>query len=206
VPDAERAKAELATITSHVAAANKRAFLVLNKIDKIPDKTALFALIEALAPVHPFAEVVPVSAKKADNLTRLLAATREALPEGPPLFAADELTDRPMRFIAKEIIREQLFMLLGQELPYSTAVDILSWEDKPEVVVIHANIHVGRKSHKPIVVGKQGAQVKAIGERSRQIIERFVERKVYLDLRVKVDEDWTERPDALKELGYDEQS
>jgi len=200
----ERAADDLKIIAQHLEATNKPAFLILNKVDKVPDKTQLFALIEQLAPVHTWAEVVPVSAKKGDNLEALLKSTRARLPLGPPLFAADELTDRPMRFIAKEIIREQVFLRLGQELPYSMAVDVLSWEEKPELVVIHANIHVARKSHKPIVVGKGGAQIKAIGEKARMGIERFVERKVFLDLRVKVDEGWLDRPDALKELGYDE--
>ena len=204
VPHPERAADDLKVIAEHVAAHGKKAFLVLNKVDKIADKTALFMVIEHLAPVYAWAEIVPVSAKRADNLGRLLEVTRQVLPEGPPLFAADELTDRPMRFIAKEIIREQLFLRLAQELPYSMAVDVLSWEEKQDVVVIHANIHVARKSHKPIVVGAQGAQIKAIGEKSRLGIERFVERKVFLDLRVKVDEGWTERPGSLKELGYDE--
>ncbi|MCC6621287.1 MAG: GTPase Era [Deltaproteobacteria bacterium] len=202
--DPAKAAEDLKPIAEHVAVASKRAFLVLNKIDKVPDKSVLFTIIEALAPVYAWAEVVPVSAKKTDNLGRLLEVTRLALPEGPPLFEADELTDRPMRFIAKEIIREQLFLQLGQELPYSMAVDILSWEEKQDVVVIHANVHVERKSHKPIVVGRQGAQIKAIGEKARKGIERFVERKVFLDLRVKVDESWTERPGGLAELGYDE--
>lgn len=204
VANLERAAEDLTQIAQHVAASHKKTFLVINKVDKVPDKTQLFTVIEKLSPIYPWAEIVPVSAKKQDNLGRLLEVTRLALPEGPPLFAADELTDRPMRFIAKEIIREQLFLQLAQELPYSMAVDVMNWEDKPDVVVIHANIHVARKSHKPIVVGKQGAQIKAIGEKARMGIERFVERKVFLDLRVKVDEDWTERPSALKELGYDD--
>ncbi|MFO0751023.1 MAG: GTPase Era [Myxococcota bacterium] len=203
-PHSERAVADLTQIAEHLKTANTPAFLVLNKVDRLPDKAVLFALIDKLMPVHPWAELVPVSARKGDNVERLLTVTRERLPVGPPLFAADELTDRPMRFIAKEIIREQVFLRLGEELPYSTAVDVLNWEEKPDIVVIHANIHVARKSHKPIVVGKGGAGVKAIGEKARMGIERFIERKVFLDLRVKVDENWTERPDALKELGYDE--
>ncbi len=201
--DPARAAEDLKIIAEHVAVAKKTAFLVVNKVDKVPDKTTLFPLIEALSPIYAWAEIVPVSAKKADNLGRLLEVTRAALPEGPPLFAADELTDRPMRFIAKEIIREQLLLQLAQELPYSTAVDVLNWEEKPDVVVIHANVHVARKSHKPIVVGKGGSQIKAVGEKSRVIMERLLERKVYLDLRVKVDEGWTDRDDKLKALGYE---
>lgn len=198
--------AETRAIVEHVAAAKKPAILVLNKIDKIADKAQLFALIERYAALYAFVEVVPIAARLkggGSNVQSLLTATRKHLPEGAPIFGADELTDRPMRFIAKEIIREQLFLLLGQELPYNVAVDVVSWEEKGDgLVVVHANVHVARKSHKPIVVGKGGAQIKAIGEKSRSIIERLVERKVYLDLRVKVDEDWTDRDDKLKALGY----
>ncbi len=196
---------ETKRIVTHLESGNKKAFLIPNKVDKVPDKGMLFGLIESFAALYPFTEVVPVSAKSGVNVDRLLEVTRSHLPEGQPMFDADELTDRPMRYIAKEIIREQLFMTLGQELPYSVAVDILNWEEKGDgLVVIHANVHVARKSHKPIVVGKGGSQIKVIGEKSRERIEKLIERKVYLDLRVKVDEDWTERPDKLKALGYDE--
>jgi len=202
----DRVLDETKEIISHVAASRKKAFLVLNKIDKISDKSLLFGVINRYAPLYDFTEVVPIAAKSSgnqSNIDSLLAATRKHLPEGEPLFGADELTDRPMRFIAKEIIREQLFLHLAQELPYSVAVDVISWEEKGDgLVVLHANVHVARKSHKPIVVGKGGSQIKAIGEKSRVILERLLERKVYLDLRVKVDEDWTDRDDKLKALGY----
>ena len=205
-PTGDRIFDETREIISHVASAGKKAFLVLNKIDKITDKSQLFKVIERYAPLYDWTEVIPIAAKSSgnqSNIDSLLAATRKHLPEGEPLFGADELTDRPMRFIAKEIIREQLFLQLAQELPYSVAVDVLSWEEKGDgLVVLHANVHVARKSHKPIVVGKGGAQIKAIGEKSRIIIERLLERKVYLDLRVKVDEDWIDRDDKLKALGY----
>lgn len=205
-PTGDRIFDETREIISHVAAARKKAFLVLNKIDKVTDKSQLFKVIERYAPLYDWTEVIPIAAKSSgnqSNVDSLLAATRKHLPEGEPLFGADELTDRPMRFIAKEIIREQLFLQLAQELPYSVAVDVMSWEEKGDgLVVLHANVHVARKSHKPIVVGKGGAQIKAIGEKSRLTIERLLERKVYLDLRVKVDEDWTDRDDKLKALGY----
>jgi len=196
---------ETKRIVQHLEGHNKKAFLVPNKVDKVFDKGALLGLIEKFAALYPFTEVVPVSAKTSVNVDRLLAVTRANLPEGAPMFDADELTDRPMRYIAKEIIREQLFLTLAQELPYSVAVDVMNWEEKGDgLVVIHSNVHVARKSHKPIVVGRGGSQIKAIGEKSRERIEKLIERKVYLDLRVKVDEDWTERPDKMKALGYNE--
>ena len=146
-----------------------------------------------------------VSARTGEGTDTLLAETRARLPEGPPLFDADELTDRPLRFIVKELIREPLIMQLGQELPYNAAVHVDHWaEGERGGLVIHATIVVNKKSHKPIVVGKGGARIKAIGQAARERIERYLERKMFLDLRVKVDEDWIERPASLKELGYDE--
>ena len=204
-PATDPAIEELKSIIEALQTTQKRAFLLLNKVDRVPDKAALFGLIERFKELYPFEEIIPISGKRGSNVDRLLALTRAALPEGAALFEADDLTDRPMRFIATEMIREQLFIHLAQELPYNLAVHVLSWEEKGEgLVVIHANVHVARKSHKPIVVGKGGAQIKLIGERSRLALERLLERKVYLDLRVKVDEDWTEREDKLKALGYDE--
>lgn len=205
VSNFDKTMEETKRIVTHLERANKTAFLVLNKVDKLADKGVLFSVIERFAPLYPFAEVVPVSAKSGSNVDALLKATREKLPVGGRLYEEDELTDRPVRYLAKEIVREQLFLMLGQELPYSTAVDVLAWEEKGDgLVVIHANIVVARKSHKPIVVGKGADMVRKVGERSRERIEKLIERKVFLDLRVKVDEGWTERDDKLKELGYNE--
>ncbi len=201
----EKVLEETTRIVSYLKEAGCPAFLLLNKIDRVADKTLLLPVIEQYSGLHDFKEVVPVSAKRGQNVERLLATTRAFMPEAAPLFGEDALTDRPMRFIAKEIIREQLLYQLAQELPYSAAVNIVDWNEKETgLVVIHANIHVARRSHKPIVVGRGGAQIRAIGEKSRQRIEYLVERKVYLDLRVKVDEDWLDNDRSLKELGYNE--
>lgn len=203
----EKHFAESERIAGYVAAAKKPAFLLLNKVDRVKDKGQLLGLIDALAPLASFDEVVPISARTGLGLDTLLSLTRPRMPEGPALFEADELTDRTVRFLAGELIREQAIMQLGQELPYHAAVRIDAWQERPgptAVVAIHATLIVARKSHKPMVVGKGGAKVKAIGQRARQRIERFIERPVYLDLRVKVDEQWVDRPDALRELGYDE--
>jgi len=196
---------ESTRIASYLAEAGTPSFLLLNKIDRVPEKDRLFPIIEQYSKLHEFKEVFPVSAKKGSNLERMLATSRPLLPEAQPLFGDDALTDRPMRFIAKEIIREQLLYQLDQELPYSAAVNILDWNEKSDgLIVIHANIHVARRSHKPIVVGRGGAQIRAIGEKSRERIEHLVERKIYLDLRVKVDEDWLDNDKSLRELGYNE--
>jgi GTP-binding protein Era len=196
---------ETTRICGYLKEAKRPTFLLLNKVDRVKDKDALLPIIGQYAALHTFEEVVPVSGKSGKNLDRLLAATRAGLPVAGPLFAEDDLTDRPMRFIAKEIIREQLLYQLDQELPYTAAVNIIDWTEKSDgLVVIHANIHVARRSHKPIVVGRGAARVREIGEKSRERLERLVERKVYLDLRVKVDEDWLDNDKSLKALGYDE--
>lgn len=182
-------------------------FLVLNKIDKVSDKEQLLSLIESFSALHEFLEILPISARKGTNVDRLLEATREKMPIGPPLYGADELSDRPVRFFVREIIREQLFWKLGQELPYSLAVELLSWEEKKNgLLVIHANVLVSRRSHKPIVVGHNGEMIKEIGERSRKSIEYFLERRIFLDLRVKVEESWAEEERRLRELGYTQES
>jgi len=201
----ERGLAEVEPIVERIVAARTPTALVLNKVDKVKEKPRLLGVIEALVALHPFAEVVPVSATRGTGVDDLLAVTRPRLPEGPPLFEADTLTDRPLRFIVKELIREPVIMQLGQELPYGAAVSIDAWEERDNgVVAIHATIHVARKSHKPIAVGKGGARIKALGQAARVRIEAFLERRVFLDLRVKVDERWFDRDHLLRELGYSE--
>ena len=201
----EKHDAETKRIVAHIAEAKTPTFLIVNKIDMVKEKALLLPMIERLVALWSFVEVVPVSARRGDGLDELLALTRPRLPEGPALFEADELTDRPLRFLAAELVREQLIMQLGQELPYQVAVRVDAWEERPTgVVAIYATIVVGRKSHKPMVVGRAGAKIKAIGQASRERIERFIDRPIYLDLRVKVDEGWIDRPDALRDLGYEE--
>ncbi len=197
--------AEVERIVEHIKVAKSKTLLLLNKVDLVKDKGKVLTVIERLAPLHTFEAVIPISARRGTGEEALLEETRKRLPPGPRLFDEDTLTDRPMRFIAGELIREQAFMALAQELPYNCAVSVLSWKTRPNgVIAIHANIHVSRKSHKPIVVGRGASQIKAIGSAARRRIEELLERRVYLDLRVKVDEGWLDRPSALRELGYDE--
>ncbi len=195
----------LALIVEHLATAKTPALLLLNKIDKVKDKRALLQMMQAVSALHPFEEVMPISARRGEGLDAVMAATRARLPEGPPLFDAETLTDRPLRFIVRELIREPLIMQLGQELPYNAAVRVESWQERPNgVVALHATVVVNRKSHKPIVVGRAGSRIKQIGQAARLRIERYLERRVFLDLRVKVDERWVDRPGALDALGYSE--
>lgn len=200
----EQVTEETAELVVSMEKAGTPAILVLNKVDCIPDKAALLPLIEILSPLYPFAAVVPISALKGKGLEGLDRETVSRLPEGPALFPEDTFTDRSLRFVAGEMIREQLFLALRQELPYHVAVGIERWQDKESVVVIDAAIHVGRDGQKGIVIGKGGKTLKAIGQRARHNLERFLDRKVFLDLRVRVEPRWTDRQAALRKLGYDE--
>lgn len=144
-----------------------------------------------------------VSAKTGDGLEPLLEAIEARLPESPPLYGEDELTDRPMRWLCAELIREALFELLDRELPYQMAVEVLEYDaDGPKVVRIRANVLVTRDSQKRIVVGKGGAMIKRIGTRARRAIEDWVGRQVHLELFVKVDPTWLRSEQRIAELGY----
>ena len=199
----DKHEAETKRILEHVAVAKTPLFLVVNKVDMIKDKGQLLPIIARLGEFGEYAEVVPISARRKDGLDTLLALTRPRLPEAPPLYDADELTDRPLRFLAAELVREQLIMQLGQELPYHAAVHVEAWQERDNgVVAIIATVVVARNSHKPMVVGRAGAKIKAIGTAARERIERFIERPIYLDLQVKVDENWVDRADAMREFGY----
>jgi len=196
--------AKITSILEALGSAGTRSVLVLNKIDRVKDRRLLLPVMEALTALHPFQHIVPVSAKGGDGVEELGALTCSMLPEGPALFPEDDFTDRSLRFLASETIREPLFMQLRQEIPYHVAVGIDAWEEKEEVVVIHATIHVARSSQKGIVIGKGGSRLKAVGQSARLGLERLLNRRVFLDLRVRVEPGWTERPDGLRKLGYDE--
>ena len=177
--------------------------LALNKIDQV-QRSALLSQIERWSDAFPFQAVVPISAKSGEQVDRLLDAMEGALPAGPPFFPPDSLTDLPTRFIAAEIVREKAFRLTGQEIPYALAVTIDSFkeEKKGALVRIHATIHVERDSQKGIVIGRQGAKLKQIGEAARQEIEVLLDTKVFLKLFVRVQKNWTRDTKALRKFGY----
>jgi GTP-binding protein Era len=179
------------------------AVIALNKVDRVA-KPELLPLIEAWTAWRPDAEVVPISATTGDGLDRLGAAIARRLPEGPALYPDDVLTDRAERFLAAELIREQLYHQLGKELPYACAVVVETWDEKPsrKEVKIGAAIIVERESQKPIVIGRGGARIKELGIAARQAIAELLELTVHLTLFVKVIPGWSRGETSLRELGY----
>jgi GTP-binding protein Era len=166
-------------------------FLLLNKIDGLP-KDRLLPLIDRYKELHEFAEVIPISALKKDGLDTLLDAIIKALPEGPRYFGEDQITDQPERFLAAELIREQVLQLTSQEVPHATTVLIDRFEEGAKLTRIAATIYCEREGQKAILIGKHGANLKKIGTYSRQQIERLLGTKVFLELYVKVQPGWRE--------------
>jgi GTP-binding protein Era len=177
--------------------------LVLNKVDLVK-KRSLLPLMETWDKSHPFRSIVPISALQGAQVDVLIKEMIEVLPEGPPYYPEDSVTDLPERFIAAEIIREKVFRLTGEEIPHSVAVTIESFKERPEknLVEILSTIHVERESQKPIIIGKGGKMLKQIGERARQEIEEMVGRRVFLKLWVRVQKKWTKDLKAIKKFGY----
>lgn len=174
-------------------------FLLINKVDLVK-KEALLPLIQEYSKLHPFAEIIPVSALKND-LGGLLDAILRRLPEGPKYFPDDQLTDQPERFIVSEIVREKIFELTKEEIPYSTAVMIEEMKEEPDITRIHAVILVERESQKGILIGKGGGMLKQIGTLARQDAEKLLGTRIFLKLYVKVKKGWREDERMLKSIG-----
>lgn len=180
------------------------AILALNKVDLVADKTALLPRLEWYRQQHEFAEFVPISALDGDHVEALERAILAHLPEGEPLYPDDYLTDQPERRLAAEIVREKLLRHTREELPYTTAVIVDRFEEPAEeggLLNIYCTILVEHASQKPIVVGKGGAMVKRIGTEARKDLEAFFATRVFLDLHVKVKDDWRDNERILDELG-----
>ncbi|HMQ03000.1 MAG TPA: GTPase Era [Pyrinomonadaceae bacterium] len=186
-----------------VKGSEKPAILVLNKIDKLKDKTLLLPLIDHYAREYAFAEIVPISALKGEAVDNLLSQILKHLPPGEAIFSEDELTDQPMRSLAAEMVREQILRVTGDEIPYVTAVVTEKWDDQTHdnAVEIFCAIYVERPSQKGIIIGKGGMQLKKIGTEARRSIENLLGRKVILKLFVKVVADWRNSGRELDELG-----
>jgi len=180
-----------------------KVILVINKVDRLADKTRLLPFIARMSEVRPFAEIVPLSAEKGTNVAELVAAAKPLLPPGAPMFDADDVTDRSERFLASEFLREKLFRLLGDELPYGMTVEIEKFESEGRLRRIHAAVIVDRASHKGIVIGKGGEQLKRISSEARVELEKLFDARIYLEVWVKVRSGWADDERALKSLGYD---
>jgi len=204
VVDAERGVgAETRAIAEKLKASRAKRYLILNKIDLVP-REALLALTSELNALVPFERTFMVSALKEDGIGDVLAAFAASLPVGPFLYPEDQAADLPMRLLAAEVTREQVFLQLNQELPYETAVETDKWEERGDNSVrIEQTIHVQRDGQRAIVLGKGGAKIKQIGARARHELGRMLERPVHLFLHVKVSERWAEDPSHYRSIGLD---
>jgi GTP-binding protein Era len=188
-----------------VKQADKPTILVLNKIDKVKEKHALLPLIEDYAKQHEFSEIVLISALKGEAIDNLLKQITKHLPAGEPIFGEDELTDQSMRTIVSEMVREKILETTGEELPYVTAVVTEKFDETdPALTRIYCAIYVERSSQKAIIIGKQGAKLRQIGTRARVDMEKLLGTRVYLQLFVKVVEDWRNSERELNEIGIQE--
>jgi GTP-binding protein Era len=190
-------------ILGNLKKARKPSVLVINKIDKGP-KARLLPIIDAYSRRYPFEGIVPVCAITGDGLERLLERLKSLLRPGPALFPPDMKTDQTESFRVSEIIREKIYAFARQEVPYSCAVTVERLEESPEqkLVTIVARIHVESESQKGILIGGRGKMVKAIGQASREELEEFFGTKVFLDLTVRVEKNWSKDPRSLRRLGY----
>jgi GTP-binding protein Era len=176
--------------------------LAVNKIDLLGNREELLPRLQVLSEKYRFLHIIPISAGKGDNVGELEAAIERLLPLAPPLFPEDQVTDRSVRFLAAELVREKLFRKLGKELPYGLTVEIEQFKSDTNITHIHALIWVERKSQKYIVIGKQGRMLKEVGIEARRDIEVLIDGKVNLKLWVKVKEGWADDERALHSLGY----
>jgi GTP-binding protein Era len=196
-PNAER------FLVKQLQSQTKPVILAVNKIDLV-DKLPVLEVIDKWSHLYEFEEIVPVSARDGIQIEELISAMTGILPAGPPYFPEDTLTDVTERFIAAELIREQVFRLTGEEIPYATAVTIDTFKEKKEgrLVNIEATIHLERDSQKGIVIGQKGSKLKQIGTRSREQIEQMLGCKIYLKLFVRVQKNWRKDTRAIRRFGY----
>lgn len=200
--DADHGIDEVDREIASMLTAPRPVIVALNKIDRVR-KDRLLPLMQEVGLMLPERELIPTSALTGENVTVLLEAIESALPPGPRYYPADEITDQPERVIIEELIREKVILQTRQEIPYSVAVTVDSFEEKPKknMVVIRATIHVARDSQKPILIGQKGATVKAIGEAARREVEKFLGVRIYLELFVRVQTDWNKQVARLREFG-----
>ena len=176
--------------------------VVINKID-LSTPEALDALVERWHGILPEAEIVPVSARENFNIEGLFAQILEVLPEGPAFYPKDTLTDKTLRFFASEIIREKILRTYDKEIPYCCEIEIESYKEEPAIDRIAATIYVSRESQKGIVIGHKGEKLKRVGQLAREDLEKFLDKKVFLQLFVKVSDDWRNNERQLRRFGYE---
>ena len=193
------------TILDYIKDSGLPSILVINKIDKLSNKEDLFPQIEAFSKEHNFDAVVPISARSTQSVDKVVKEIERLLPEGPMLYPEDMITDMQEREVAAEIIREKLLRMLDKEVPHGVAVEIMQYSEEPDLVRIIANIYCEKASHKGIIIGKNGEMLKKIGAAARTEIEKMTEKKVYVELWVKVKDDWRNNNFLMKEFGYFEE-
>lgn len=189
-------------VLTDIRALNRPTLVAINKVDRIA-RAELLPLIDEISKGFPGAEIVPISALKGENVGELLAVLKRMLPEGPALMSADEYTDQTERMIAEEIIREKIFLKMRQEIPFSTAVKVAKFEDDADrgLKRISAAVVVDRESHKGMLIGAGGRTLKEIGTAARLELEQILGARVFLEILVKVERDWTRDPRKLDEFG-----
>ena len=185
-----------------MSSAGTRVFLIINKIDLTTQDT-LERLVDFWHTQLPDATIFPISAQERFGVSQLFDAIKEALPVGPPFFPKDQLTDKPARFFVNEIIREKILLNYDKEIPYSVEVEVESFKEEDKLISISAVIYCERDSQKGIIIGKAGSALKRVGSQARKDIEEFFQKKVFLQLFVKVDKDWRSNTNRLKHYGYD---
>lgn len=177
--------------------------LVLNKVDQVADKNTLLPCLESLNKKHDFLSIIPLSAKTGAGVDELQTALKPLMPEGPHLFEDDQITDRSKKFLCAELLREKIFRFSGQELPYSTTVDIESYQEDDKLVKIQALILVERDNHKRMIIGERGSKLKTIASQARLDMERLLGQSVFLQCWCKVKSGWSDDVRILKQLGYE---
>ncbi|MEE9610267.1 MAG: GTPase Era [Desulfatiglandales bacterium] len=194
---------DISLVLKNLKRTKKPSLLVINKIDKGP-KEMILPIIDAYKEQYPFVAIIPISALKGDGIERLLEELRSRLKSGPAFFPPDTKTDQSESFLVSEIIREKIYLHTRQELPYSSAVTVEKMEDIPErrLISISAWIHVESESQKAIFIGKKGSMIKRIGQSSRLELEKIFGTHIFLDLKVRVEKNWSKDTRALRRLGY----
>ena len=202
--DAQYWKPEDEAILSLIQQATVPVILALNKIDRIKEKERLLPLIQQMQEKHAFHAIIPMSARTGVQVEELENHLKQLLPKGPHLFGADQVTDRSTKFLCSEIMREKVFRFCGDELPYSTSVEIESFKEEDTLITMHALIIVDKESHKRMIIGNKGEKMKEMATQARLDMQRLLNKKVMLKCWVKVKSGWADSIKMLRQLGYDQ--